>query len=258
MPPAPVDRNLRGVKPILVVLHQENSTPGRVGQRLVARGHGLDIRRPRFGDPLPETMEGHAGAVVFGGPQSANDTDGFIRAETDWLAVPLKEGAPLLGICLGAQMLSRHLGGAVGAHPQGHVEVGWYPLSTTPEGRAIVEGAWPDVIYQWHREGMTTPSGADCLAYSDAFGCQAFAYGPAAIAIQFHVELTLAMVHRWTTRGAARFTLPNAQGRAQHLRGRLLHDHKTRAWLETFLDKWLSSDARATARPPSDVRSCAA
>ena len=54
--------------PVLIVLHQETSTPGRVGNVLRALGHPLDIRRPRFGDPLPETLDRHAGAVFFGGP----------------------------------------------------------------------------------------------------------------------------------------------------------------------------------------------
>src|SRR3979409_2802124 len=102
--------------PVLIVLHQETSTPGRVGNALRALGHGLDIRRPRFGDPLPETLDGHAGAVIFGGPMSANDPDDFVRREIDWIAVPLREQRPFLGICLGAQMLAMQLG-ARGAPP---------------------------------------------------------------------------------------------------------------------------------------------
>ena len=62
--------------PVLIVLHKETSTPGRVGNVLRALGHGLDIRRPRFGDPLPETLDGHAGAVIFGGPIGPNQTAG--------------------------------------------------------------------------------------------------------------------------------------------------------------------------------------
>src|SRR5450631_2391591 len=95
--------------PVLIVLHQETSTPGRVGNALRALGYRLDIRRPRFGDPLPETLEGHAGAVIFGGPMSANDPDDFVRQEIDWIAVPLREQRPFLGICLGAQMLAMQL-----------------------------------------------------------------------------------------------------------------------------------------------------
>src|SRR6476659_4635580 len=90
-------------KPVCIVLHQENSNPGHVGQWFVRNGYHLDIRKPRFGEALPATMADHCGAVVFGGPMSANDKDEFIRTETEWIGVTLKEKAPFLGICLGAQ-----------------------------------------------------------------------------------------------------------------------------------------------------------
>src|ERR1700724_3862442 len=117
--------------PVLIVLHQETSTPGRVGNALRALGHTLDIRRPRFGDPLPETLDLHAGAVIFGGPMSANDPDEYVRREIDWIAVPLLEPRPYLGICLGAQMLAKQLGAQVAPHPEGRVEVGYYPIRPT-------------------------------------------------------------------------------------------------------------------------------
>ena len=75
------------LKPVLLILHQEHSSPGRVGQVLAKLGYPLDIRRPRFGDPLPETMDEHAGAAIFGGPQSANDDEDFVRREIDWIGV---------------------------------------------------------------------------------------------------------------------------------------------------------------------------
>jgi len=90
------------LQPILIVLHQETSTPGRVGHSLRLRGYRLDVRRPPLGDPLPASMAEHAGAIIFGGPMSANDTTDFIRREIDWLSAPLKENKPFLGICLGA------------------------------------------------------------------------------------------------------------------------------------------------------------
>ena len=108
--------------PVLIVLHQETSTPGRVGNALRALGYPLDIRRPRFGETLPETLEGHAGAVIFGGPMSANDPDDFVRQEIDWISVPLREQRPFLGICLGAQMLARQLGARVAPHPEGRAQ----------------------------------------------------------------------------------------------------------------------------------------
>src|SRR3989442_2131761 len=129
--------------PVLIVLHQETSTPGRVGNALRALGHRLDIRRPRFGVSLPETLDGHAGAVIFGGSMSANDPDDFIRREIDWIAVPLREQRPFLGICLGAQMLAKQLGGRVAPHPEGRAQIGYYPVRPTPAALKICPN-WPD------------------------------------------------------------------------------------------------------------------
>jgi len=232
-------------KPVLIVLHQEHSTPGRVGLRLAARGYCLDIRRPRFGDPLPDTLEAHAGAVIFGGPMSANDPDDYIRIETDWMAVGLREGAPLLGLCLGAQMMARHLGAVVAPDPDGRVEFGYYPIHPTEAGRTLIR--WPDRVHHFHREGFDLPRGAVLLAEGDVFRNQAFSYGPAAYGLQFHIELTNAMVGRWTRKLGERMAEPGTQDMAQHLVGRALHDWKTTLFLETFLDRWLASDGRVSS-----------
>lgn len=227
---------------VLIVLHQERSTPGRVGQALRRRGYALDIRRPCLGDPLPATLAGHAGGIIFGGPMSANDKDDFIRREIDWIDVPLREQAPFLGICLGAQMLVRNLGGRVDSHPDGYAEVGYYPVRPTPAGAELLD--WPEMVYQWHREGFRVPRDATLLAEGELFEHQAFSFGPAAYGVQFHAELTLAMVHRWTVHGAHRMDLPGAQPRRAHFEGRGVYDPPVRQWLEDFLDVWLNRDPR--------------
>ncbi|MFN3687912.1 glutamine amidotransferase [Salinarimonas sp.] len=230
-------------KPVLIVLHQETSTPGRVGHLIAARGHPLDIRRPRYGDPLPDTLAHHAGAVIFGGPMSANDPDDFVKAETDWIGVPLAEGKPFLGLCLGAQMLARHLGARVYEHPEGRAEIGYYPLQPTQEGArdaARVGVDWPGHVYHWHREGFDCPTGAVTLATGDDFPVQAIRAGPAAYGFQFHPEVTYAMTCRWTVRAQHRLVLPGAQSRRAQLEGRLMHDPSVRIWIEAFLDHWLA------------------
>jgi GMP synthase (glutamine-hydrolysing) len=218
---------------ILVVLHQELSSPGRVGQLLVNSGYHLDIRRPPLGDPLPDTLEAHQGAVIFGGPMSANDPDEFVKRETEWLAVPLAEKKPFLGICLGAQMLVNHLGGKVAARDDGVVEIGWYPIKATEAGRGLID--WPDMVYQFHREGFSLPSGATLLAEANDYPNQAFRYGDTAWGIQFHAELTRVMMQRWVVHGSQRFVLPGAQTGRDHLAGRMLWDMQLRRWLEDFL-----------------------
>jgi GMP synthase (glutamine-hydrolysing) len=232
--------------PVLIVLHQEQSTPGRIGQMLKHRGYPLDIRRPRYDDPLPKTLKCHSGAIIFGGPQSANDREDFVRREIDWIGVPIKESKPYLGVCLGAQMLAQHLGARVYPHPEGHAEVGYYPIHPTSAGRQLCD-AWPDHVYQWHREGFDLPRDADLLAEGDTFPVQAFSYNGTAYALQFHVDVTHHMMCRWTTRGHARMELPNAKPRVAHFEGRLLHDAAARAWLSAFLDRWLVSGDK---KPP--------
>lgn len=221
-------------RPILIVLHQERSSPGRVGQMLLEKGYDLDVRRPVFGDTLPGTLAEHDGAVVFGGPMSANDPDDFVKSEIGWLDVPLKENRPFLGICLGAQMLVRHLGGQVASRPDGQAEIGWYPLQATEKGRQLMK--WPQMVYHFHREGFDLPSGAELLATGNTYPNQAFRYGENAWALQFHAELTRAMMHRWVVHGAHRFVLPNAQQGRDHLEGRMLFDNALRIWLSEFLD----------------------
>ncbi|MBN8971892.1 MAG: glutamine amidotransferase [Rhizobiales bacterium] len=224
-------------RPVLVVLHQESSTPGRVGNALRALGYTLDIRKPRFGDPLPSTLDEHAGVVIFGGPMSANDPDAYLRHEIDWIALPLRERRPYLGICLGAQMLAKQLGGIVAPHPQGRAQIGYYPIRLTAAGRALC-GPWPAQVYQWHCEGFTLPRGSELLAECDEFPAQAFR-DDTAFGLQFHPDVTTAMIHRWTTRGAERLSLPGAQPRAAHFAGRAVHDAAERNWLTAFLQQWL-------------------
>jgi GMP synthase (glutamine-hydrolysing) len=237
--------------PILTVLHGELSTPGRIGLQLKERGFTLDVRRPRFGDDLPDTLDGHAGVVVFGGGQSANDDDPVVRREIEWIGVPLKAGKPYLGVCLGAQMLAKHLGARVYKHADGHAEVGYYPIRPTAAGREVCRD-WPDHVYQWHREGFDLPDKAVMLAEGDSFPVQAFRYGSSAFALQFHMDVTHATMCRWTTRGHERMSLPNAKPREAHFEGRLMHDGACKAWLTEFIGHWLDQPSAAKRERAGD------
>jgi GMP synthase (glutamine-hydrolysing) len=225
-------------RPVLVVLHQEQSGPGQVGNVLRTQSVPLDIRRPRLGDPLPATLAGHSGVVVFGGPMSANDTDGFIGQEIRLIELALKEERPFLGLCLGAQMMAVALGARIGPHPDEHVEIGYHPV--VPLSAATIGGEWPRTVFQWHKEAFDLPAGSVLLATADGWCTnQAFRYGRAAFGFQFHPEITYAMVSRWTVRGAQRLGLPGAQQRTDQLAGHLDHAPRVRQWLERFIADWL-------------------
>lgn len=222
---------------ILTVLHQEHSSAGRVGMALNGLGYDLDIRRPALGDKLPQTLKDHAGSIIFGGPMSANDNDEFIKREIDWIDVPLKENKPFWGICLGAQMLSKNLGGSVQANEKEFAEIGYYPIEGTSKGNQLMD--WPSMVYQWHREGFSLPSGAELLATSNEYPNQAMRVDDNAYGVQFHCELTFQMLYRWTVKAEHRFELNGAQNRKQHIEGRLMYDKAVRSWLDNFLDIWI-------------------
>ena len=219
---------------VLIVLHQAHSSPGRVGVALKAMGARLDIRRPSLGEPLPATLAGHDGAIVFGGPMGANDDEDWIRREIDWLAVPLAEGKPLLGVCLGAQMLARALGARVFGYEDKRSEIGYFPIRPTPAGDRLCAARFPRSVYQWHSDGFDLPAGAELLAAGGAdFPNQAFRYGARAVALQFHPDVTYHMMCKWTLRGADRLGRPGAQPRPGHLGGWFQHDGDVAAGFAT-------------------------
>ena len=256
-PAAAVPLNPRRV---LIVVHQEHSTPGRVGEMLAARGYALDRRCPSLGDPLPADVSAYAACVVFGGPQSANDDHlPGIRAELDWLERrALPSATPLLGICLGAQQMARVLGARVFPDPGGQVEIGYKPVAPTAHGSAFLPQ--PATFYQWHSETFEIPHGAVHLAENDAFPGQAFCYGAHAWAIEFHPEMTLAMINRWCTseRGSRKLALPGAQPHGEQLDDFRRHAAASDAWLARFLDRCLlgadNTDAESGPDAAADQR----
>ncbi|MDE1173092.1 MAG: glutamine amidotransferase [Parvibaculaceae bacterium] len=232
-------------KRALIVLHQARSNSGRVGRALAMRGYELDIRRPALGDPLPQSMADHDAAVIFGGPMSANDDLDFIKAETDWIGVPLKEGKPYLGICLGAQMMARHLGSQVYGRKDERVEIGYVPIRPTEAGRVLFDD--PQHVYQWHNQGFDLPAGAVQLAEGEHFPVQAMCYGKNAYGLQFHPELNHLMMNAWLTMGRHRLNLHGAQPACDHHEGRIRHDYRMREWLRLFLDQWLGDGKKEAA-----------
>lgn len=228
----------RGRRPVLLVVHQATSSPGHVGRWFRDHGFPLDIRRPFAGDALPATLAGHAGAVVFGGPQSANDADAYISREIDFVGVALAERRPFLGICLGAQLLARHLGARVDHCPMGSVEIGYHPIVPTAAGRRL---GLPERVYQWHREGFDLPTGAVALAVGgNAYPNQAFAVGAMAVGVQFHPEITLTQVGCWSGSNSTRLLLRGARPRAEHLDDHLVHGRVVQRWLDSFLGAWVA------------------
>lgn len=139
----------------------------------------------------------HAGLIVMGGPQSANDSG--MSAEMHFIRRVIDEEYPVLGICLGAQLIAKALGAHV--YRNHEKEIGWAPVHFTESAQndSVFGGlASPSTFFHWHSETFTQPPGAELLAYSDKCRQQAFRYHGTAYGIQFHPEITPAMIVDWS------------------------------------------------------------
>ena len=236
------------MKKVLIIVHQETSDPGLVGQLLQAQGYTLDLRCPAIGAPLPDPkgdyLDHYAGAVVFGGPMSANDdqTLPFIQEELDWISIALESGKPYLGICLGAQLLARALGATVSPHPRELREIGYAPIQPVA---AVNPLAGLRQVYHWHKEGFELPQGATLLATGEVFPNQAFVYGDVAYGVQFHPEITRTMIDRWTEKVPEQLLLPGAQSYETQIAAHDRHAASVEHWLRGFLSQWLSAEKLA-------------
>ncbi len=158
-----------------------------------------------LGQPLsPEQhLEGQDGVVIMGGPMSANDPLPGLAAELGLIERAVEARIPLLGICLGAQLIAKALGARV--YRNAYEEIGWAPVHITEEGQAdpLFRGIpSPSNFFHWHGETFDLPARARWLAYSDLCRHQAFSYAESVYGIQFHPEITPEMIVDWCAQPA--------------------------------------------------------
>jgi GMP synthase (glutamine-hydrolysing) len=185
---------------LLVFQHVAHEILGTLDPLL--RKSGFRIRYVNFHrDPdARPNLEGYDGLVVLGGPMSVYDVANHphLSVEIDAIRLALDRDLPILGVCLGAQLLSVALGGQVVPNPKR--EIGWYSIQPTHDGEddpLVREFASTEQIFQWHGDTFSIPEGAVHLAKSPDCDHQAFRYGDCAYGFQFHLEVDEPMIERW-------------------------------------------------------------
>lgn len=182
---------------VLVLQHLLEDGPGYLGEWLDAQGIHWHLRCAEAGEAYPASVRGYRGLAVLGGAWSANDDRPTLRQAETLILEADALGIPVIGHCLGGQLMARAFGGRVERLPQ--PEVGWWPLtrSDTPAAREWLGDAEPATVYQWHQDNFVElPPGAELLASSRTCAHQAFALRHH-LAMQFHIEITPAKIQDW-------------------------------------------------------------
>ena len=227
------------MKRILVLQHVASEPLGVLDPLL--RASGLRIRYVNFAHH-PHTqvdVSKYSGLVVLGGPMNVDQVERYphLAHEVDVIRAALDRNNPVLGICLGAQLLAAALGARV--HPNPVREIGWYPLTLSAEAAAdpLFAHLEHDAnVFQWHAYTFTEPKGSVHLASTSSCANQAFRFGECAYGLQFHLEVDGPLIDRWLKHSELRHELDALGGDA----------HAQRVQVETA--QYLSaSQARAKA-----------
>ncbi|HEX4140903.1 MAG TPA: type 1 glutamine amidotransferase [Candidatus Methylacidiphilales bacterium] len=177
-----------------VLQHAAYEGPGEIAAWAQKRGHTLAASHLYRGDALPE-LRGFDALVVMGGEMNIyQDRDWpWLKAERAFVAAALDAGNPVVGICLGSQLIADALGARVVQNPV--FEIGWLPVRWTPEAAAEFDGVQePSTVLHWHGDTFNLPEGATRLAVSDGCAEQGFVIPGKCLALQFHIEVDPALV----------------------------------------------------------------
>jgi GMP synthase (glutamine-hydrolysing) len=204
------------MRKVLVFQHVSNEILGTLNPLLKERG--LRMRYVNF-DRYPDVkpcIDKYNGLIVLGGAMGVYEADKYthIKVEMKIIEDALKKGMPVLGICLGSQILAHVLGANVRKHQE--KEIGWYNVHLTEKGQAdplLSHFKKTEKIFQLHGDTFDIPKTAEHLAYSELCQGQAFRYGKNAYGLQFHLEADKAMIQRWLKVPSHQEDLANSGGK---------------------------------------------
>lgn len=187
---------------IYVLQHHPAESLGTIADALEGAALAWQYVRIFDGHPVPQSMKGAGGLIVMGGPMGVYQTDRypFIRDEMALIHDSIAQNCPVLGVCLGAQIVAAALGAKVERNPAGK-EIGWHPITLAPaakDDRLMRDLPATLTPFHWHGDVFELPAGAVSLASSEKTPCQAFRHGDRTYAFQFHFEVTAESIRAMT------------------------------------------------------------
>lgn len=186
------------MEPVLVLQFMPDDGPGYLGDWAERHDVPYVVLNAAAGQPFPSTIAGHRALAILGGAMSANDDLSYLRDAERLIDRCMRDGVPVLGHCLGGQLMARTLGARIDASPA--PEVGWHRMQVAEResARAWFGGADVQTVFHWHYEAFDVPPGATALGSSVACPVQAFSLGPH-LGLQFHLEIDEQKIDAWLT-----------------------------------------------------------
>jgi GMP synthase-like glutamine amidotransferase len=230
-------------KPVLIFRHAAHEGPGYFTEFTARRGIPCRLVRIDAGEPVPTSLAGVAGLVFMGGPMSVNDRLPWIAPVLALIRQAVAQDVPVLGHCLGGQLMTKALGGRVTRNRV--KEIGWLPVQRieSPQARAWMNGLAPQFeVFHWHGETFSDlPDGATPILKSRDCRHQAFVLGDKHLAFQCHVEMTPALVRSWARAGSAEIADSSATVQSERrMRVNLVtRAHRLNRVADVFYARWV-------------------
>lgn len=194
------------MKPIRIFRHIDCEGPGYFANLLEQQDIPFQLVRIDAGEPVPMQLDDVSALVFMGGSMSVNDDLPWIKQELSLIRQAAQQAIPMLGHCLGGQLISKGLGGTVSANPV--KEIGWLPVKKIPGAAAddwLQDLADENLMFHWHGETFSIPQDASAILASEHCPQQGFVINNT-LALQCHVEMTADMVREWVSRYAGQLS----------------------------------------------------